>query len=322
MKQNITKRNHYLPQLYLKSFLSNDVFWVYYKKGEHPVAQAPINTCVETHIYNFKNPDGSINDSIEKALRITENDVKDVIEKLLNPKARLETNDIPKLAEFLSFIATRVPRSINLAREITKEMAVNDLKKISQKQDEIEKMLDDLNMSNEITVDQVQKYFENPEEYFKLSTDEKHAMGMSLVISKDIYYELMDMNWCLCKAPSGYYFITSDAPLVAFVLYSDSFAMIGSGFGLDNVEVIIPISPFVCLYMSRKHPQRYRAVNKKFVMEINRRTAWNAERLIISNIKTKYVKELTFWASKSLSIPKIDKELLEYFYQNFETLGN
>lgn len=74
--------------------------------------------------------------------------------------------------------------------------------------------------------------------------------------------------------------------------------------------------------MSRKRLQTYRAVNKKFVREINKRTAWNAERLIISNIKTKYVEGLTSWASKSLSMPKIDKRLFQYLYQNFETFEN
>lgn len=139
-------------------------------------------------------------------------------------------------------------------------------------------------------------------------------MGMSLLISKNIYYELMDINWCLCKAPSDCYFVTSDAPLVPFVLDNDGRALIGAGFGLDNVEVSLPISPFLCLYMSRKRMQGHRAVNNKFVMEINRRTAWNAERLIISHIKTKHVRELSSWASKSLSIPKIDKKLFEQHF--------
>jgi hypothetical protein len=314
MSQNITKRNHYLPQLYLNSFLINDVFWVYYKNGSEPVPQTPINTCVEKHIYNFKSLDGSIDDSIEKVLGISENNVKNIIERLLKPGARLETNDIPELAVFLSFMATRVPRYIELAREIGKEVSLNILKKVSQNRDEIEKTLNSIDANKEFTIEQVQKYFENPEEHFKLSINEKFAMCISLLTSKDIYYELMDMNWCLCKAPSGCYFVTSDAPLVPFVLDNDGRVLIGAGFGLDNVEITIPISPFLCLYMSRKRLQKYRAINKKFAIEINRRTAWNAERLIISHIKTKDVRELTSWASKSLSIPKIDKKLFEQHF--------
>lgn len=154
MKQNITKRSHYLhlPQLYLNSFLVNDAFWVYYKNGSEPVPQTPVNTCVEKHIYNFKNLDGSINDSIEKELGKTEGNVKNIIEKLLKPRARLEANDISELAVFLSFMATRVSRTINLAREIGKEVALNILKKTSQNRDEIEKVLNYIDVDKEFTV--------------------------------------------------------------------------------------------------------------------------------------------------------------------------
>lgn len=318
MKQEVTKRNHYLPQIYLNSFLTDDVFWVCYKNGKEPVPQTPINTCVEKHIYNFKKPDGSIDDSIEKVLGMSENHVKVIIEKLLKPKARLETNDISELAVFLSFLAARVPKNINLAREIGREVSLNILKKVSQNRDEVENTLNVIGLNKEFTVDQIQKYFENPEEYFELSIDEKFYMSMSLLISREIHDQLITMNWCLCRAPSGCCFVTSDARLVPFVLDDDGRALIGAGYGLDNVEVTIPMSPLLCLYMTRKRSQNYRAVNRKFVMEINRRTAWSAERLIISHLKTKYLGDLNSWASKSLSIPKLDKKLFrQYFLAGF-----
>lgn len=49
-------------------------------------------------------------------------------------------------------MATRVSRTINLAREIGKEVALNILKKTSQNRDEIEKVLNSIDVDKEFTV--------------------------------------------------------------------------------------------------------------------------------------------------------------------------
>ena len=51
-----------------------------------------------------------------------------------------------------------------------------------------------------------------------------------------------------------------------------------------------------------------------FLKEINKRTAWTAERFLISHIKTNYNANLNKWASLSMDRPKLDKkELFEIF---------
>ena len=116
------------------------------------------------------------------------------------------------------------------------------------------------------------------------------------------------MNWCLCRAPSNMYFITSDCPLVCFVPNDNGTAIFGGGFGLPNAEVTFPLSPQKCLYLDKKHTQKYRAISKTVLKEINKRTAWTAERMIISHHRNNYVERLNKWASGSLKLPKIDKE--------------
>ncbi|HML95689.1 MAG TPA: DUF4238 domain-containing protein [Thermodesulfobacteriota bacterium] len=313
-----TRRNHYLPQVYLKSFLTNDVFWVYYKGRNKPVAQTPVNTGVKKNIYNLRGPDGSVDDSLEKVLSMTENDLRTIMEKAVEPKYRLHEDDIEKLAIFFSFLATRVPKNIEEARELFKEFVIHKLKKDSANTNELENAIDYLKQTEKdaiLTLEQLQEYYKDIEKYFNLSVNEKFAMIMSIDQSKNIYYELREMNWCLCKAPSGNLFITSDAPLVPFASRPDGSALIGAGYGLDNVEITIPISPFLCIYMTRKPIQKYRPANKNFVIEINRRTAWNAEKMIISSIKTNYLRELTNWATKSLHTPRIDKDRLRYLLE-------
>ncbi|MGD9652542.1 MAG: hypothetical protein AB7V12_09255, partial [Candidatus Dadabacteria bacterium] len=81
-----------------------------------------------------------------------------------------------------------------------------------------------------------------------------------------------------------------------------------TGYGLPSVEVTIPLSPQLSILMVRKSKQKYMAVNKNFVLNINRRTAWNGEIFIISSLKTRYAMRLASWASKSKNYPKLNRE--------------
>jgi len=143
-------------------------------------------------------------------------------------------------------------------------------------------------------------------------------MATSISATKEIHQQLFQMNWCLCRAPSGIEFITGDAPLVCFVLEPNGQAILGGGYARHNAEVTLPLSSNKCLYLDHKHNQRYRAVSKKVVKEINKRTAWAAERFIIARHKSKYVDELLKWGSKSLEHPKMDRKEL---YRQFENKG-
>ncbi len=223
-----------------------------------------------------------------------------------------------ELAGFLAFMATRVPRSIQAAREVGSALASFMTLKFAKKPDEIRKALSLLQeqgtISKDLSVEQMQAILESTDKDFYISFNEKPAMALSLKMSKAIHYELVRMNWCLCRAPSDTEFISGDAPLVCFVLDKNGRAIFGGGYGTPNAEVTFPLSPEKCLYLDHRHNQRYRAVNHKLVKEINKRTAWAAERFIVSRHKSDYAAELSFWSSKSINMPKMDKrELFRQF---------
>ena len=326
---NVTKRNHYLPKFYLQNFVHNTkdgTFWVYYKGDKYPKPQTPINTGIEKNLYNIKRENGSVDDSIEQALSIIEGTVSPIIDRLVNSNARLEEKYIPEFALFLSFMATRVPRSIEAAREIGKVYSIHLLKELGKKPDELQELLDkageEIEIPKDFTVKEFQKHIGEFEDRYEISFDKKYATGISFLSTFPIFQELMNMNWCLCRAPSNFYFITSDFPLVCFVLNDDGTAKFGGGFGLPDAEVTFPLSPTKCLYLVRKQTQSYRAINKNLLKEINNRTAWAAEKFIISHIKTDYVVKLNDWASDSFNLPKMDKEILFERFQKMETLNN
>ncbi len=145
--------------------------------------------------------------------------------------------------------------------------------------------------------------------------DKKYATGISLLSANGVFEELLTMNWCLCRAPSNLFFILSSYPVVRFVKNEDNTTIIDGGFGCSNAEVSFPLSPTKCLFMNRKHTQKYRAANKEFVLEINRRTAWAADIFIILHIRSHYVKKLVKKSAVTLKLPKMDKHEL---YEEFE----
>ena len=305
-----TRKNHYLPQVYLRQFTTDGGFWVYTKGKKEPTYQTPINTGAQRDIYNYKKPDGSIDDSLEKALSTIENDYKAIIDRLSQSKSRLKSDDIENLAVFFSYLACRVPKSRELAREIYKEIVMHELRKLSRDESAINESisyLKQLNKDSNITADYLQEFYENPEKKFKLSIHKQLAMLSSIELARDIFHELENMNWCLCRAQSDM-FITSDAPVVPYYLRYDGLPQLGSGFGLPNVEVSIPISSELCIFLTRTRQQNYRAVNRNFIVEINRRTAWNAEEYIISSRQTELIDRLVVWSAGSTTQPKIDKD--------------
>lgn len=226
MSIDITKRNHYLPQFYLHNFVQNNekgTFWVYYKPEKEPRPQTPVNTGVEKHLYNVKRSDGSIDDSIEKKVfSPIEGDVSPIIKKLIDTKVRIEDKDFDCLALFISLMATRIPRSIQAARELGEAISIYMLKDLANQPDEIQKLLDEARregvLEDDMTVDAFQNHLNEFESRFKITFDKKYATGLSLFASGAVFRELINMNWCLCRAPSNMYFITSDCPLVCFVL--------------------------------------------------------------------------------------------------------
>lgn len=91
-------------------------------------------------------------------------------------------------------------------------------------------------------------------------------------------------------------------------------SQIGAGYVLKNAEVSFPFSLAKCLYLDWRHAEKYRAISKNFIKEINKRNAWAADRFLISHIKTYYNANLNKWASLSMNRPKLDKkELFELF---------
>jgi len=311
------KRQHYVPQFYLEFFTSGDgTFWVYDKEGGGglPRKQTPINTAVESYFYSFDTPEGEKNNYIEEELSKIESTARPILAHWQTKGVRPEHSEILQIAGFLALMHTRVPRNVQAAGEMTEALAIGMLKEEAKDEAKMQEYWDQFceihGQPETLTFEEVLEFAHSPEtnKNYRIEFNHKAALAQSMSQTMLISHLLLEMNWCLCTAPSQSFFITSDTPLNVFAPTGEGTVIFGGGFRLPGAEVAFPLSPDVCLLLNRSHTQGRRRVKKNTVSEINRRTAFMAERFIISPLKTKQVGELVHKAAKTREMPKIDQE--------------
>ena len=147
----------------------------------------------------------------------------------------------------------------------------------------------------------------NFDEHFVTKIDSKYATFSPLQHATAIYDELKQFYWCLCRAPSGWNFITCDSPVIVRFRKGDGVAF-GGGFGHPTAQVIFPISPSVCVYLSRNFSYKAVLVNSTFVKNANRRTAINAERYVFASLISDGIAKLVKKCSFTRQQPRLDKD--------------
>src|SRR5262249_30643714 len=112
-----------------------------------------------------------------------------------------------------------------------------------------------------------------------------------LLTTDDILPYLLDRNWCLCRAPSSSFFVTSDTPISVFEPTHNR-AWAYGGFGLQAAKVAFPVSPAVCLLLSHQHTHKRWSVSESLIDKMNMTTVTLAERFVISPLDTKRLRGL------------------------------
>ncbi|NQT64601.1 MAG: DUF4238 domain-containing protein [FCB group bacterium] len=310
---NIPRRNHYVPEFYLRSFVNdNDKLFVYYK-GECRVEEQNVTkTTVIRDFYNIKNDDGTIDYRLEKEFSKSEGIVKPIITKLIKTKDTLSNSEKNDLSQFMALMVVRIPQMVNISKEIGNIIAEFNVKSLLQSPDKFNSALEHINSKEKpedrISPDKfaaiISKFDSN-----NIEIDEKYALGMSIQGSIPIHYFLMKKNWTILHAPDNYFFITSDAPVVSFIRYNDKYFSLYGGFGEYDNEVCFPLSPNKCLYLSMKKEENH-VITPKEINTINTLIATAAEFIFISHIDTKDLRKLCDNTSVTVDHPKVNKNRL------------
>jgi len=213
-QKTATKRHHYVPQFYLHYFCNEGKLWVYDKEGRPPRIQTPVNTAVEGHLYSLNVPEGMAPDLVEtQVLGPIENDAKPVLDRWQYPGERPVVSDVLRVAPFLAFMHTRNPRSIEMVREIN-HAAISQIQKDLAENPARQRELYERARQSGLQLppyEEMEEYLNNPEKYFKMEVNKKAALLESIELTQEVCTQLLQMNWCLCTAPAGSFFITCDS---------------------------------------------------------------------------------------------------------------
>ena len=313
----ITTRNHYIPQTYLKNFLYDDTLFVY-KKGEKFFKnqkdseddrifgvmglEGLKNIGIENNLYSVE-IDGVKNDEMENIFNeLGEADYSSIIESIdrLPIGSEIPTEIKDKICIFLSCMRIRTPRfkyeveemdsvvrkhfmSEDYERKTAKEI-VTEYKEISGQEiteEEAEKVRNAI-------VDK--KYgFQYPNGYFL-----KHALNIL-----ERYTEIfMSMKMRIVRSDNKRHFITSDNPVVYFVPkekvdFYNSYKNLMS----QHVELFFPLSRNLAVMMNRREDMKevVAPIKRDIVDMFNYNFSINSYNFIFAPVKmndlNKFVKE-------------------------------
>lgn len=320
---NQRRRHHQVPVFYLASFVdptsAKPVVWVYDKDGAAPRPQSPRDTAVKKNFYAFTLPDGSRAEELERLLGTLENNAAPILKRWAATDEGLSPAEKIELAQFLGFMHARVPRQVEVVKELLGELPRSMARRAVEDESHLRRFYEDQRAAGVdvgLPIDEFRELLRDLHKHVKIEPNEKVALAYSLSVTAEVRDQLLTMNWCLCTSPEGSSFVTSDAPLT-ILSRRGPLARFGGGLALPTTEVTFPISPRVCLLLDRRRIQSRRRVSRTVVSDINRRTAFNAERFVIAHLRSKAIERLVQEAARTRSLPKLDPQVLRHQIDRF-----
>lgn len=289
-EQQFTKKQHYIPQFYLKKFSQDgERVYVYDKKtgskGEIRY-QTTLQVAHENNFYNYQTKSGK-KENLEDFFSQIEGDAATAIEEAYD-KRRLSDNDRGKLALFIAFIYSRVPAF----KERTEESHTKMGEKISRMMFRMtpkEKFRNFLKeQGKEVTDDELDDLIEFATNPKRSKIGFTYPNGYWIKSMLDMGAELAPrfaaMDWLFLIADKPFAFITSDNPFI-LMPPKEFHPFYGYGLVTQGAKKIIPLKSNMCLIMGdiQDTPNTvFGDTNKEFYRGINSAIMFQSRRFCFS----------------------------------------
>jgi len=312
----ITIRNHYIPQTYLKHFLLEDTLFVY-KKGEKFFKNLSITA--EKRIFGVKGEEGLKNIGLENNLYTLEingvrnDDVENIFSELgekdydsiissleQTPIGSEVSKDIKeKLCMFMTCMRIRTPQFKHEIEEsesvITKHFMSEDFSRKTAKQ-----IVSDFKETSglEITEDEAEKVRKDiVDKKFSFEYPNAYFLKFGLMNIEAHFQIFSGMKMVIVRSNNKRHFITSDNPVVYFVpsekvdFYNNSKNLMS-----PYVELFFPITRNMAISLSRRDGKEIiKTANREMVDILNYNISHNSFDFIFTPVKMndliKFVKE-------------------------------
>lgn len=290
-EQKLPKKQHYIPQFYLKGF-SHDKnnLWMFDKKlvTQKSIMQLTTKSIAfENNFYTYKSIDKT-KETLESMFSQMEGVASNVIEKI-SGGGEINEQEKSDLAVFLSFLWLRVPKSKKRVNDMTRDLSEQISRKMIMMTPN-ERIREILSKEGKTISDkEIQEMREfgadEKRSKFVLDIPQNYWIKNMLQMGMDLTPTLQICDWELCIADKQFAFITSDNP---FMLIPSRPIVPFNGLGLltPGAKKVVPLTSKVCLVMHEpnKNPViKYSMVNKEYFKKINRFTFNNAHRFVFSS---------------------------------------
>lgn len=265
VKHQVTHKNHYVPQFYLKNWSNNGNTIFTYEtivpnKNKKLWRSGSIKTSSCWSDFYTLHIDGIDDDSFEKELdRKYENPAKRVFDKV-RLDISLTTEEQAILVEFLIIQMVRTPQWFLKSSKILRDSFESTF------QNSVNKTISDFELGKlpKAKKEELKKY--RPETKYvqpiKLTIDKEKSQLVATtytgrlsflstieqIVNGFIGRMLRSYNWVILKAPDGLYFPTSDNPVVIAGFMSGKEPTFDCGLGANNVDIFLPLDPSHILF--------------------------------------------------------------------------
>lgn len=263
MSQNITRRNHYIPQFYLKNWSLDGktirTYSILVSNANVPywTQQSIKNTAVWNDFYTRVVGNEELDDFEHWFDQEFERPAKPIFDKLINDK-RLSKEEIKTLSHFVFAQYLRTPaaylrltkQNLKIFPDVMNEVcgklnkaSAHELQRSISHQSAASKSTEDVLFPLKILLDREKSIVEMKTivgQGFYLH-DLKHLLTSTIKVSERI-------NWQVVHAADGSSFPTSDDPVICLNYNSERDYDFGGGWGTKHNIILMPISPKVLLF--------------------------------------------------------------------------
>ncbi|ULA62070.1 MAG: hypothetical protein LZF60_420004 [Nitrospira sp.] len=300
------------------------MLWVYSKDGAAPRKQSPKDTAAINHLYTTSAP-GLAPDALEIAFGKQEGLVAPILAMWGERGAVPGIHNFNEISYFLALLHLRNPKTARWYERMAEVLSLERTKVLAEDTGKFDEFWEWLRTKEEIppllTKEILREKLLNADEHFTVKFDQKYITFSPLHYAECVREELLKMYWCLCTGPQNFAFITCDAPVVVRFRGKKGVGY-GGGFGHPTATVVFPVSPNVCLYMSRNFKGKAIHVTAEFVKKMNRRMAFNAERNVYASERSAGIEKLVEKYSFTQSLPRIDAKEIKESFRNRKTQPN
>ena len=280
------KRQHLLPESYLKGFTSNGLLSVYDRDLDMIRSQTPKNTLVQGHFYTLEDKQGRKRYEAERVLSEYESDGINALRKL-ESKKELDVDERASLSSFIALTTTRQPEFINVIKNFTVDIMRKSIMNVAKDKEQLKRYLKQIDnaLQSEEDLDRLAKNMiemVNSRKY-SMEANHSHAVGAAIDVAPHVAPILFRRNWTVVHSKSeGESFVTTDSPVVLTSKRKRTGAMFGIGFGNLDAVIVFPLTASCVIIMQDIGAKLvHKTVGGKELQSINLLVASRYQRFLI-----------------------------------------